>query len=82
MIQTNGFEEICNYQVTPFEDGRHNIILPLKVALLLNTQAKRAMASKNVRQGISVFEEDKDDEDEDGNPPASRLLRFEKKTSR
>jgi hypothetical protein len=54
----------------------------MKVALLLNTQVNRAKASKNVGQGASVFGEDKDDKDEEGNPPASSILRFEKKTSR
>ena len=54
----------------------------MKVALLLNTHVNRAKASKNVRQGASVFGEDKDDKDEEGNPPASSILRFEKKTSR
>jgi hypothetical protein len=32
VIKTNRFEEICNYQVTPFEGGRRNIILPHRPA--------------------------------------------------
>ncbi len=51
-------------------------------ALLLNIQVNRAKASKNVGQGASVFGEDKDDKDEEGNLPASSILRFERKTSR
>jgi hypothetical protein len=36
---------------------------------------------KECRTSASVFGEDKDDKDESG-PPASSILRFEKKTSR
>ena len=50
----------------------------MKVALSLNTEVKRANASKNVIQGAGVFGEDKDDEDEDGNPPASSIPAFRK----
>lgn len=49
-----------------------------KVALSLNTEVKRAKASKNAGQSASVFGEDKDDEDEDENPPASIIPAFQK----
>ena len=50
----------------------------IKVALSLNSEAKRAKALKNVAIGGSVFGEDKDDDDEDEDPPAPSVPVFRK----